>query len=211
MMFNKIVEEFKIIAIIRGVPNEKVIDTVQALYVGGIRLMEVTFSQASPTCIKDTTESIETIQKTMGDKICIGAGTVMNKEQVQTAVDAGAKYIISPNTDMEVIEETKRLGAISIPGAFTPSEAVNAYNMGADYVKLFPAGLLGVAYIKALSAPINHIPMMAVGGINAENFNEFLATGISGVGIGSSLVNVDLIEQEKWEDLTELAKQFSVK
>ena len=204
----KIIEKHKVIAIVRGVPKEKVLETVRALYAGGIQLMEVTFSQASPTCIEDTTESIKTIQKIMGDKICVGAGTVMNKEQVQAAVDVGAKYIISPNADREVIEETKRLGAVSIPGAFTPSETVNAYNMGADYVKLFPAGLLDVTYIKALRAPINHIPIMVVGGINADNLHEFLATGISGVGVGSSLVDLKLINEDKWEELIALAKEF---
>ena len=204
------IAENKIIVIVRGVPEDKVIDVAQALYKGGIRLMEVTFNQSSPT-IKDTMDSIKAIYGALGDKVCIGAGTVMNKEQVCAAVDAGAKYIISPNTDREVIEETKRLGAVSIPGAFTPSETVEAYKMGADYVKLFPAGLMGTAYIKALRAPIGHIPMMAVGGIDADNLHEFLATGISGVGVGSSLVNLGLINESRWEELAELAKRFTAK
>ena len=134
----------------------------------------------------------------------------MTVEQVRAAVEAGAKYIISPNTDREVIEETKKLGAISIPGAFTPSEVVQAYKMGADYVKLFPAGLLGIPYIKAIKAPISHIPLIAVGGIDADNLHDFLATGINGVGVGSSLVDLKLINDENWDALAELAKKFAI-
>jgi 2-dehydro-3-deoxyphosphogluconate aldolase/(4S)-4-hydroxy-2-oxoglutarate aldolase len=173
-------------------------------------LIEVTFNQSSLTKIKDTKDSIKNIYDVMGDKMCVGAGTVMTKEQVREAIDAGAKYIISPNTDREVIEETKKRGAISIPGAFTPSEIINAYETGADYVKLFPAGLLGIPYIKALRAPISHIPLMAVGGIDADNLKGFLDTGISGMGVGSSLVDCKLINEEKWEDLTELARKFAI-
>ena len=210
MDIKKIIVKHKVIAIVRDVDKSKVADLAQALYIGGIRLIEATFNQSSLTRIEATTNSIKVIYKKMGDKMCVGAGTVMTKEQVRAAVDAGAKYIISPNTDIEVIEETKKLGAISIPGAFTPSETVNAYKMGADYVKLFPAGLLGIPYIKALRAPISYIPLMAVGGINADNLQEFLATGISGVGVGSSLVNVKLINEGRWEDIAELAKKFAI-
>ena len=210
MNTKEIINANKVIAIMRGVAKEKAADAARALYEGGIKLVEVTFNQSSPTCIEDTADSIKSIIDAMGDKMCVGAGTVMTVEQVRAAVDAGAKYIISPNTDREVIEETKKLGVISMPGAFTPSEAVSAYKMGADYVKLFPAGLLGIPYIKAIKAPISHIPLMAVGGIDADNLGDFLATGINGVGVGSSLVNLKLINAGKWDELTELAKKFAI-
>ena len=210
MNTQEIINANKVIAIARGVEPVKIADMAQALYNGGIKLVEVTFNQSSPTCNKDTAGSIKAIYDAMGDKMCVGAGTVMTVEQVRAAVDAGAKYIISPNTDREVIEETKKRGAISMPGAFTPSETVSAYKMGADYVKLFPAGLLGIAYIKALKAPISHIPLMAVGGIDADNLHDFLATGINGVGVGSSLVNQKLIKEEKWDELAGIAKKFAI-
>ncbi len=206
----KMIDDNKIIAIVRGVDKSRVVDTVKALYTGGIRLVEVTFNQSSPTCIEDTVESIKMICEAMGDKVCVGAGTVMTVEQVEAAVAAGAKYMISPNTDEAVIRRTKELDAISIPGAFTPSEAVNAYKMGADYVKLFPAGILGTKYIKAVRAPISHIPVMAVGGVDTDNLQEFFAIGISGVGVGSSLVNTKLINAGKYDELTELAKRFKL-
>ncbi len=210
MLIKKIIHENKIIAIFRGVDKSKIINTAIALYDGGIRLIEVTFNQSSKTCIEDTANSIKAICDEMGDKMCVGAGTVMNEEQVVAAIDAGAQYIISPNTDKAVIEKTKELGAISIPGAFTPTETVDAYKMGADYVKLFPAGILGIDYIKALRAPISHIPVMAVGGINGDNFNEFIDVGVSGVGIGSSLVNLKLINEGRFDELSELARQFKI-
>ena len=206
---NEIINQNKVIAIVRGVEKDKIKDTAKALYDGGIRLIEVTFNQSSKTCIEDTVESIKAISKSVGGNICVGAGTVMTIEQTKAAIDAGAKYIISPNTDEAVIKETKRLGAVSIPGAFTPTEVVEAYKMGGDYVKLFPAGLLGTAYIKALIAPISHIPLMAVGGIDHHNLKEFLSTGIAGVGVGSSLVDKNLIKQEKWNELTLLAEKFT--
>ena len=206
---NEIINQNKVIAIVRGVEKDKIKDTAKALYDGGIRLIEVTFNQSSKTSIEDTVESIKAISKSMGDNICVGTGTVMTIEQTKAAVNAGAKYIISPNTDEDVIKETKKLGAISIPGAFTPSEVVEAYKMGADYVKLFPAGLLGIAYIKALIAPISNIPLMAVGGIDHHNLKEFLSTGIAGVGVGSSLVDKNLIKQRKWDELTLLSKKYT--
>ena len=210
MTTNDIINKHKVIAILRGISQEKVADTATALYRGGISLMEVTFNQSSAACLKDTQEAIKCICNALGNKICIGAGTVMTQDQVHVAADAGAKYIISPNMDKKVIEETKRMGLISIPGAFTPTEVVAAYEAGADYVKLFPAGLLGIPYIKAVMAPISHIPLMAVGGINADNIKDFLATGISGVGVGSSLVNIRMILEEKWAELTELAVKFNI-
>lgn len=210
MSIKQLIDKNKIIAIARGLSKEEMTDTAQALYDGGIRLVEVTFNQSSLTCIKDTAVSIKAIYQKMGDKMCVGAGTVMTINQAQAAVGAGAKYIISPNMDREVIEETKRLGALSMPGAFTPSEAVNAYRMGADYVKLFPAGLLGIDYIKALRAPISHIPIIAVGGIDANNISDFLSSGINGVGIGSSLVNLKLIKEDRWDELIKLANKFTL-
>lgn len=203
------IKKYKMIVIMRGVKIKNVIDTAKALYDGGIRLIEVTFNQSSTSCIEDTAKSIRMICEKYDDKICVGAGTVMTVEQVEKAVEAGAKYIISPNTDKRVIERTKQLGALSIPGAFTPTEIVIAHQYGADYVKLFPAGILGTKYIKAVKAPISHIKLMVVGGIDENNIGEFLSTRISGVGVSSSLVNLKLIEEKKYMQLTQLAKKFT--
>ena len=198
-----------IIAIARNVPLDKIISVGQALYDGGIRLIEVTFNQSSSSGMQDTKQAIKVLCDKFGDKLCIGAGTVMSVEQAQIAYDAGAKYLISPNVDVNVIKKTNDLGIVSIPGALTPSEIAIAYNAGAHFVKLFPAGTLGIDYIKAVMAPINYIPMLAVGGVDEKNIKDFLNIGLKGVGVGSNIVNNKLINEGKFEELTKLAKLFT--
>lgn len=201
-------QEEKIVAIVRGIANERIIDTCKALSDGGIHMIEVTFNQSSPTGNEDTYEAIKMIADQMGDKVCVGAGTVMTIEQTELAIKAGANYIISPNFDRNVVAKTLELGAVSMPGVLTPSEIVDAYKAGASVAKLFPAGDLGLGYIKSIKAPISHIPMVAVGGINVDNAKDFIKAGCDGLGIGSSLVNKALINEGKYKELTELAKRF---
>lgn len=201
------VKENKIIAIVRGIDNDKILDTCRALYKGGVSMIEVTFNQSSATGNEDTFNAIKLISDNL-DEIVVGAGTVMTVEQVELAVKAGAKYIISPNFDKKVVRRTKELGAVSMPGVITPTEIANAYEAGADFVKVFPAGNFGTGYIKSIKAPIGHIPMLAVGGIDADNIEVYMNTGIDGVGVGSSLVNKNLINAGKYDALTELAKNF---
>jgi len=201
----------KIIAIIRSVTKFNLLNTADALYKGGVRLIEVTFNQASASGTTDTAEAIELLNCEYEDKMCIGAGTVMNLEQLRAAVDAGAKYIISPNTNIELIKKTVELGVVSIPGAYTPSEIASAYDAGANFVKIFPAGQLGPKYIKAIRAPINHIPLIAVGNINENNINDFLQVGVAGFGIGSNIVNKKLINEGRFDELTKLAEIYTKK
>lgn len=205
------IKKNKIIVIVRGIDVDHIVDTAKALYDGGIRLMEVTFNQSSPTAEQDTGNAIKAICEAMGDKVCIGAGTVMTSRQVDTAVDAGAKYIISPNINLDVIKRSIKRSTVSMPGAMTPTEIAAAYEAGAEFVKLFPANILGTSYIKAIRSPISHIPMLAVGGINADNMLEYMEAGISGVGIGSHILNKNLVEAEKFEELTALAKEYTQK
>lgn len=203
------IAEYKIIAIVRGLPTEKIIPTAQALYDGGIRLIEVTFNQSSKLALKETSDAIKGLCETFGDKLCVGAGTVMTVEQVEVAKNAGAKYIISPNTDVNVTQACNNLGLVSIPGALTPSEIALAYNSGADLVKLFPAGNFGLDYIKAVRAPLNHIPMLAVGGVDENNLNKFLESGLLGVGIGSNIVKTNLIMEGSFDKIKELAEVYT--
>ena len=205
----KIIEENKIITIIRGVSKEKIVPTVQALYDGGMRLVEVTFDQSGKFSKEYTMELISTLSKEFEGRMCIGAGTVMSEEQVVAAYEAGAKYIISPDTNEAVIRKTTELGLVSIPGSFSPTEAAFAHRCGADFVKMFPAGELGMSYIKAVKAPLSHIKMLAVGGVDEKNLKDFLALGISGVGIGSGVVKKDLIEKGEFDKITELAKAYT--
>lgn len=202
------VKKRKIIAIVRGLAPEYMLKLAKALYDGGIDLMEVTFHQAKPETWKDTAAAIKAIGEQMKGKMLVGAGTVITEEQLRMALDAGAKYIITPNTNPELIAKVKQAGVCSFPGAMTPSEIVTAYKAGADAVKVFPAGTLGVAYLKAVLAPLSNIPLMAVGGVNEKNTAEFLSAGCCGVGVGGNLVNKEWIEAGQWDRITALAKEY---
>ncbi len=198
----------KIIVIVRGVPVASMRELVHSYYDGGIRFMEVTFDQKSTDNFRQTTESIRLISTEMQGKMHIGAGTVMNTEQVHLAQQSGAEYIISPNVCRQVIEETKKSGLLSIPGAFTPSEIADAYAYGADFVKLFPASALGADYLKAIVAPLSHIPLLAVGGIRPEAMPAYLKAGACGFGVGGNLVNKEWIRNGEFGKITEEARRY---
>lgn len=204
---NKIREQ-KLIAIIRGIDSNYILDTVEALVQGGITLLEVALNQDNEAKAMDGFHSMERIKQRFGDRVYLGAGTVITLNQLKRAVAAGAEFIISPNVDPEVIRETKALGKISIPGALTPSETVAAHQYGADFVKLFPAGNLGIEYIKALLAPLSHIPVLAVGGVTVANVNDFIRAGVKGVGIGGNLVNQQAILAGNYEKIREAARAY---
>ena len=199
--------ERKIVAICRNIPVERIADTVEALYRGGILFIEITFNQKEVPEL--TGKAIQTAKKRMGDKIHIGAGTVFNIEQVDIAAQAGAEFMLSPHMDQNVIAHTKKIGCISVPGALTATEITQAWKAGADIVKLFPAGNLATAYVKAIRAPINQIPLMAVGGINDKNLLSFMQAGVDCVGIGSNIVNEELINKGQYRELEELVKTYT--
>lgn len=206
-VIEKILDE-KIIAIVRGVEVEKAVKAAEALYAGGIKLVEITFNQKDPASWCKTAEAIRQIKEKMGDKMLVGAGTVTSPELVEMAANAGAAYIISPDTDVAVIRKTRELGLVSLPGAYTATEAKQAHVAGADFVKLFPCIEGAPAYLKALCAPFNHIRFLAVGGVNADNAAEFLKAGAVGVGVGGSLVNKKWVDAGEYERITEEAKRF---
>lgn len=207
VILNRIFEG-KIVAIVRGIGPDRIIDTVAALMDGGIKLLEVTFNQENESTVLETVKCLELIKKEYGDRVCLGAGTVVTPEQVDKAAAAGVEYIISPNTDVEVIKRTKESGKISIPGALTPTEIMAAYNSGADIVKIFPAGVLGLDYIKALLAPLSHIPVVAVGGVNVDNIDQFIKAGAKGVGVGGNLVDKKAIYAGEYNKITAVAKAY---
>ena len=200
------IKKEKIIAIVRGAEPEQCQAVAKALYEGGIRLMEITYDQKNPAGWQKTADAIGALAKEYEGRMFVGAGTVTSVELVEMTAKAGGAFIISPDADVAVIEKTRELGLVSMPGAMTPSEIKLAYNAGADFVKLFPIGELGVGYMKAVRAPLSHIPMMAVGGVNEKNAAEFLKAGASGLGIGGNLAKKAWIEAGEYEKLTEAAK-----
>lgn len=205
----KQVEAQKVIAILRGVEPEKCLETAKALYKGGIRMIEVTFNQKNVEKQKETVESIRLISEYFQGNVFVGAGTVTTVALVEIAAGAGAQYIISPDTSQEVIKRTRELGLVSMPGALTPTEILNAHKWGADFVKLFPIGSFGTDYIKAIKAPINHIHLLAVGGVNENNITDFLDAGCCGAGIGGNLAKKQWIDAGEFEKITQTATKLT--
>ena len=205
----KELEQNRIIAIMRHVSLDKVVPVAKALYDGGIRLLEITFQQGEDHCEEETAQAILKVKSALGEKMLVGAGTVMTPDQAKPAKNAGASFLLSPNVDIRVIEEAKKLGLVMIPGAFTPSEIAAAYQAGADVIKVFPAENLGLGYFKSVMAPMGHIPMIAVGGIDEKNLKDFLSIGLKGVGIGSNIVKRQLVEKEDYAGLTALSRMYT--
>ena len=203
----ELVLETKVIAIIRGLDSGYE-ELVQAMYDGGIRAVEVTFNQKDPALWQKTTDAIRAIRALMGNKMAVGAGTVTSVGLTELAYEAGAQFIVSPDTDPDVIRRTKELGMVSMPGALTPTEIKQAHKAGADFVKVFPAGNLGSGYIKAVRGPLNHIRLLAVGGISEKNAADFMKAGCVGLGVGGNLVNKEWIKNGEWDKITALAKEF---
>jgi 2-dehydro-3-deoxyphosphogluconate aldolase/(4S)-4-hydroxy-2-oxoglutarate aldolase len=172
---------YKIVAILRGCEPERVPDIVGALAEGGVRLLEITLN--SPGAL----DLIRLVSETMGDRLLVGAGTVLTAAEAEMAIDAGARFILSPSLDIETIEVTKEWGAVSIPGAFTPTEMLMAWRSGADIVKVFPASV-GASYFRDIRGPLPQIRLMPTGGVNLQNIREFRAAGAVAYGIGSALV-----------------------
>lgn len=204
-IINLILEE-KIIAIVRGAEPEQCKAVAKALYAGGIRLMEITYDQKRPESWQATANAIGALAREYEGRMFVGAGTVTCTELVELTAKAGGAFIISPDTDAEVIRKTRELGLVSMPGAMTPSEIKIAHNAGADFVKLFPVGNLGASYLKAVKAPLSHIKIMAVGGVNEDNAAEFIKAGAVGLGVGGNLAKKAWIEAGEFDKLTAAAQ-----
>jgi len=196
------IKEKKIIAIVRGVEASTAINIAETLYNGGVKLIEVTFNTPGAA------EMIAVIKKVMEDKMYVGAGTVLDSETTKIAIDSGAEFILSPSLDKGMINTCNRYGKVAIPGIATPTEAVKAMQWGADLIKLFPAAALGHKYLKSIKGPLDHIEIIAVGGINLDNAKIFIDAGSVGVGIGSSLVDKKLVEASDYKTIEKRAKQF---
>lgn len=203
------IEQEKIITIVRGVEKEKLIPLAEAMYEGGIRLLEVTYDAKGTVPDMETASHIEMLVNHFGEKMYIGAGTVIKPEQVELTKKAGGGFVISPDACADVISTTRKLDMVSIPGALTPTEIQAAHRAGADFVKLFPVTNLGTEYVKAIKAPLSHIKFLAVGGIDEKNIKDFFDAGVSGIGLGSGIVNKKMIENNEFDKITELAKVFT--
>ena len=202
------VREGRIIAIIRGFAPDTCLRLAEAYAKGGIRLVEVTFNQKMPETWKDTAVAIRAIKERFAGAVRVGAGTVLAEEQLSMCEQAGGEYMITPNVNCALIRECVRRELVAMPGALTPSEAVEAWEAGASFVKIFPAGSLGPGYVKAMRAPLSHIPFLAVGGISPDNVADFMKAGCVGAGVGGNLTNKEWIAAGAWEKIEEVARRL---
>ena len=192
-----------VIPIIRVDTADQALHIADAILEGGIACLEVTLTVPGALGV------IETVAKQYGRDFAIGAGTVLDSESAKLAINAGASFIVSPNTRRETLELCLRYGVVSCPGALTPTEVVSAWEQGGDLIKVFPCGNLGGAsYIKALKAPLPQIDLVPTGGVELSNLAEFIKAGATAVAVGSSLMQKQAIDTGDWGAIASLAKQF---
>ena len=177
------IKEYGVIAIVRGTKADQMKKIAQALYEGGVRIIEVTFNT------ENVQEMIKELTEEFKGRMIIGAGTVLDAASARAAILCGAEFVLSPSCHLDVIQICQKYSVLAIPGIMTPTEAVQAWEAGARIVKVFPAATLGPSYIQQLLGPLNQLEVMVVGGINADNLQDFLKNGAISAGIGSDLVN----------------------
>ncbi len=195
----KIIES-GIVAIVRVYEEEKVLPTAEALIEGGIYALEVTM------VVPNALQIISKLDKEFGDNIMLGVGSVLNAETAVKAIDAGAKYVVSPIFDIEILKASHKLNTPIMPGCYTPTEIFNAQEAGADIVKIFPADKLGMGYIKTIKAPMPHLNVMPTGGVTLTNAGEWINAGACAVGVGSALTDTTAIKEGNFGKLKENAK-----
>jgi 2-dehydro-3-deoxyphosphogluconate aldolase/(4S)-4-hydroxy-2-oxoglutarate aldolase len=198
----RVLKEEGIVAIIRGTAPQHIDATAEALISGGIRLLEVTLNT------RNALQTIGRWRECYAGRAYIGAGTVLDVDMAQQSLDAGAQFLISPNLDEDVVKLGVDNGVDVWPGVMTPTEMVRAWKAGANAVKVFPSATLGANYFKEVRGPLSQIPLIATGGINLENMADFLRAGAVAIGAGGSLVDKNLIESGRFDELTQLTRRY---
>ncbi len=191
-----------IVAVIRAPSGDRLADVAEALLSGGIDCMEITFT------VPDPLQVLKEVHARLAGRALLGAGTVLDPETARAAILAGAEFIVSPSTDLSVIELCNRYDTIIMPGALTPSEVITAWQAGADVVKIFPSDVGGPTYLKALCGPLPQVRMMPTGGVNLETATSFLDAGACALGIGGSLVEKEAVEEGDMDRIESLARQY---
>lgn len=197
------VEEIGVVPVVRAPRGELAVRAARALCAGGIEVIEITMT------VPDALSVMREIASRMGDRVLVGAGTVLTADAARRCIEAGAEFIVSPGLDLEVIRAAHDLGKAVFPGALTPTEVITAWNAGADTVKLFPCSAMGGAkYLRALRAPLPEVKMMPTGGVNLTTARDFIEAGAVALGVGGELVDAAALAAGKDEVLTERAREF---
>ena len=191
-----------VIAVIRADSSSQLLDAAKAMAEGGLTAMEVTMT--TPNAL----EVIRSVVKELGDRVLMGVGTVLDDVTARLAILAGAEYVVTPVLRPDVIALCRRYSKPIVCGAVTPTEALNAHEAGADFVKLFPADTLGPTYIKALKAPLPQLQIIPTGGVTTKTAGDFIKAGCAAVAAGSSLISKEVLAKKDWKTLTETSRQF---
>lgn len=191
-----------IVAVVRTEKPEQLPELCEALIAGGVIAIEITFT------VPNALEAIHAASQRCGDRALIGAGTVLNAEMCRAAIGAGAEFVVSPITKLEIVAAAHALDKPVMIGAYTPTEAQTAHEAGADFIKIFPADKLGPSYIKSLRAPLPHLRIVPTGGVDLNTAADFLKAGCAALGVGGSLLTADILKTGNWPELTRLAKAF---
>ncbi|WP_135303840.1 bifunctional 4-hydroxy-2-oxoglutarate aldolase/2-dehydro-3-deoxy-phosphogluconate aldolase [Haloarcula amylovorans] len=190
-------------AVLRGIPEEKMVDVAKAVHEGGVTALELTADA------KRCSDLIAAVDKELaGTDAVIGAGTVMDAAAARNVIEAGAEFVLAPNLNEDVIDVCNREGIVCVPGVMTPSEAADAMEAGADILKMFPASTVGPGHIGALQGPLGDIPIMPTGGVSTDNVAEYFDAGAVAVGAGSALVDYEAIENDDMDQVRESAAEF---
>jgi len=191
------------VPVIRVADSQVAVRVAEAIRDGGAPLLEITMT------VPGALDVIKQIARSLGDKVLVGAGTVLDGETARHAILAGAEFIISPTVDFETIRLCRRYGKIVMPGALTPSEILQAWEQGADFVRVFPADALGgPSYIKAVKAPLPQVDLVPTGGVDISTAADFIRAGASAVGVGSGLIDKKIVVAEDWDQLSQKTKEF---
>jgi 2-dehydro-3-deoxyphosphogluconate aldolase/(4S)-4-hydroxy-2-oxoglutarate aldolase len=198
----QLILERKVLSVVRMKNPLQLIPVINALKEGGVTGIELTMT------IPNAIEAIRTANEEFGDSILLGVGSVIDPQTALDAIEAGAKFVVSPIYKRDVVDAVLSKNIVVSPGCFSPTEIQTAYEQGADFIKIFPADNLGMSFIKSIKAPLPHLKVIPTGGVNLENAIDWINAGASAVGLGSALVDNKAIENEDYAKLTENAKKL---
>ncbi|HEY0455965.1 MAG TPA: bifunctional 4-hydroxy-2-oxoglutarate aldolase/2-dehydro-3-deoxy-phosphogluconate aldolase [Verrucomicrobiae bacterium] len=198
----RLLKDLGLVAVVRVPKLDKVMPVCEALLAGGISALEITLT------VPDALEAIKSVAAQFETRVLLGAGSVLNASACQAAIAAGAEFIVSPITKLEIIDAAHAADKPVMLGAYTPTEAQLAHEAGADFIKIFPADKLGPGYIKSLRAPLPHLQLVPTGGVDLETAPEFLRAGCAALGVGSSLMTPEILRSNNWAELTRLAAEY---
>jgi len=199
----KQIKEIGVIPVVRATTSDEAMRAIDAIREGGISVLEITMT------VPGAVGLIEEVAARFGRDVLVGAGTVLDAETAKACISAGAQFIVSPALNTETIAHCREQDVVVMPGALTPTEVVQAWNAGADFVKVFPAGAVGGAgYLKALKAPLPHIELVPTGGVSLITAADFIRAGAAALGVGADLVDIKAIREGQASLITQRAKQF---